>query len=117
VLQSESCTVPWDHAYTVGSQDATTCVIAFVMTQCYISQCPRARARPRLYPRAPSPKSLLPVALFDRPLWRSRYDGCSRHFRLWPLLIRSDGNSLAGVLHIDESTCLDLEYLERRLCS
>jgi hypothetical protein len=32
VLQSETCTVPFEHGYVVGSQDATTCVIAFVVT-------------------------------------------------------------------------------------
>jgi hypothetical protein len=31
VLQSESCTVPWSHGGFVGSQDATTCVIVFVL--------------------------------------------------------------------------------------
>ena len=31
VLQSESCTVPWHHGGVVGSQDATTCVIVFVL--------------------------------------------------------------------------------------
>lgn len=31
VLQSESCTVPWSHGGVVGSQDATTCVIVFVL--------------------------------------------------------------------------------------
>jgi len=32
VLQGESGTVPFDHMITLGSQDATTCVIAFVAT-------------------------------------------------------------------------------------
>jgi hypothetical protein len=31
VLQSESCTIPWSHGGVVGSQDATTCVIVFVL--------------------------------------------------------------------------------------
>ena len=37
VLQGESCTVPFDHGISVGSQDATTCVIAFVVTVCGVS--------------------------------------------------------------------------------
>ena len=37
VLQAESCTVPFDHGISVGSQDATTCVIAFVVTACGVS--------------------------------------------------------------------------------
>lgn len=37
VLQGESCTVPFDHGISVGSQDATTCVIAFIVTVCGVS--------------------------------------------------------------------------------
>jgi len=33
VLQSESCCVPWDCGGYVGSQEATTCLIAFVLCQ------------------------------------------------------------------------------------
>ena len=37
VLQSESATVPLEHGYIVGSSDATTCVLAFVVTLYSIS--------------------------------------------------------------------------------
>jgi len=37
VLQSESCSVPWGCGGYVGSQDATTCVIAFVLSRASVN--------------------------------------------------------------------------------
>ena len=101
---------PWLYRWIARRHDLRHRVCCLRML--YESVPSRARPHARVSSCA-SPKSLLLFALLDRQL----YDGCARHFRLWPQLIRSDGNALAGVLHIDESTCLDLEYLERRLCS